>query len=106
MPFELLSLSSYVRSFKKLGAREKQIAGLIVLALQSYFETNLPPSGEPYVFHYEGNSYRLVFKKLRDPFWEAYVEGRIRVVTRLEKNRHFLLLVGNHDQIRQFLRKN
>lgn len=108
MPFELSFLSSYIRSFKKLGPREKQIAGLVVLALQSYFKANLPVTGGPYVFQYQGNSYRLVFKKLHDPFWEAYIEGRVRVVTRLEKGCHFLLLVGNHDQVRQFLilRKN
>ena len=106
MPFQIAFLSSYVRSFEKLGNREKEIAGLIVLALQSYFEANPPLTGHPYVLQLQGRSYRLVFKKLREPFWEASIEGRVRVITRLEKNCHNLLLVGNHDQVRQFLRKN
>ena len=38
--------------------------------------------------------------------WEAYIEGRVRLITRLEESCHFLLFVGNHDHIRQFLRKN
>ena len=106
MAFEIAALPSYVRSLKKLGNREKQIAGLIVWGLQSYFEAHPPLSGGPYLFQFEKRSYRLVFKKLRDTLWEAYIEGKVRVVTRLEKNCHYLLLVGNHDQVRQFLRKN
>ena len=106
MAFELFVLSSYVRCLKKLGSREQNIAGLVVLALQAYFETQRPISAEPYLFPFEGKSHRLVFKKLCEPFWEAYIEGQIRVVTRLEKNRHFLLLVGNHDPVRQFLKRN
>ncbi|MBI4352790.1 MAG: hypothetical protein HY593_02575, partial [Candidatus Omnitrophica bacterium] len=47
-----------------------------------------------------------VFKKLRDSIWEAYVEKHIRVLTRLEHHRHFLVFVGNHDQVRQFLKEH
>ena len=106
MPFKVAFLSSYARSFKKLGSREQWIAGLIVFGLEGYFAANLPPTGEPFTFLFQGRNYRLVFKKLRGSLWEAYVESRVRIVTRLEDDCHFLLLVGNHDQVRQFLKKN
>lgn len=106
MPFHLLVLSGFERCFKKLGHREKQIADLIVNGLKSYFEASLPVSSQPYVFESYGRSYRLVFKKIRNSIWEAYIEGRVRVLTRLEKDSHSLVFVGNHDQVRQFLRKN
>jgi len=105
MPFELFFLPSFSRCVEKLGSREKRIAGLIVSALQDYFRSG-GPVDRPYIFQWEGRSHRLVFKKLRDHLWEAYVEGQVRVVTRLEKNRHYLVFAGNHDQVRQFLRKN
>lgn len=106
MPLRLFYLPSYERCLKKLGSREKRIAGLIVSALASYFQSGLPVTGEPYLFHFEGRSYRLVFKKLRGDIWEAYIEGQVRILTRLEKDQHHLVFVGNHDQVRQFLKKN
>lgn len=106
MPLELFYLPSYERCLKKLGSRERKTAGLIVSALLYYFNSDLPITGEPYVFESEGRSYRLVFKKLRDQIWEAYLEGRVRALTRFEKNRHYPVFVGNHDQVRQFLRKD
>ena len=106
MPFQLFFLPSYERCVKKLGSREKKIAELIVSALLSYFESGLPVGGSPYIFQAGQRSYRLVFKKLRDPIWEAYLEGQVRILTRLEKNRHFLAFAGNHDQVNQFLKKN
>lgn len=106
MPFELFSLSSYFRSLEKLGTREKEIVEIIVWGLECYFRSPLLHRGDPYFFDFEGKNYHLVFKKLRHHFWEAYIENKIRVVTRLERNRHVLLLAGNHDQVRQFLRKN
>ena len=106
MPLQLFSLWSYERCVGKLGNREKRIAELIVSALLEYFHSGEPVTGNPYIFKSEDRSYRLVFKKLRDTIWEAYLEGQIRVLTRSEKDRHYLVFAGNHDQIRQFLKKN
>lgn len=105
MPLRLFYLPSYERCLKQLGHREQQIAGLVVSALQSYFDSGLPIGSKPFVFEAQGRSYRLVFKKLRDQIWEAYVEGQIRVLTRFEDGSHFLAFAGNHDQVRKFLRK-
>ncbi len=105
MPFKLFYLSSYERCLKKLGSHERHIAGIVFLALKSYFEYGFSAKAQPYIFHHEHHSYRLVFKKLRDPIWEAYVEGKLRVLTCLEKGAHLLVFAGNHDQVRQFLKE-
>lgn len=89
-----------------MGSRQREVAALIVQALQHYFQSGAPRAGEPYVYQGAGRSHRLVFKKLRESIWEAYVEGGVRVITRQEKNSHFLVFAGNHDQVRQFLKKN
>ena len=105
MPFELFFLPSYERCLKKLGNHERRIAGLVISGLSSYFEAGFPPSGKPYVFKSDERSHRLVFKKLQGQIWEAYIEGKVRILTRLEKNKHFLVFAGNHDQVKQFLKE-
>src|SRR3989338_7109695 len=104
MPLKLYFLPSYERCGKKLGSGERKIAGLAVSALKSYFELGLPFSGNPYVFKTHGRSWRLVFEKLRAHIWEAYIEGRARILAREEEGQHFLVFAGNHDQVRQFLK--
>lgn len=106
MPFKLFYVPSYERCVKKLGSRERSIAGLIVEAVYQYFQSGIAVSGRPYVANLEGRSYRLVFKKLRGSIWEAYIESRVRVLTRLEKDKHFLVFAGNHDQVEQFLKES
>lgn len=104
MPFRLFFLPSYERCVKKLGARERRTAGLVVSALTDYFRSGASITGSPHVIQSGGRSYRLVFKKLRGSVWEAYIEQRLRVLTRLENDAHFLVFAGNHDQVRQFLK--
>lgn len=106
MALQLFYLPSYERCLNKLGTRESHIAGLVVTGLLSYFNSGLPVKGDPYIFQFQGRSYRLVFKKLRDSIWEAYIEGRVRILMRLEKNIYYLVFAGNHDQVHQFLKKN
>ncbi len=106
MPFRLLFLPRYERCVKKLGGHQKEIAGLVVSALLDYFESGLPLTGRPHAVRLNQRSYRLVFKKLRGQIWEAYLEGHVRVLTRLEDGKHYLVFAGNHDQVRQFLKEN
>ena len=105
MPFKLRSLPSYERCVKKLGSREKHAAKLIIEALTVYFHSEYPV-GKVFEASLEGRSYRLVFKKLRGTTWEAYLEGKMRVLTHLEKGTHYLVFAGNHDQVRQFPKEN
>ena len=106
MPFQLFYLPSFERCLKKLGSREKRVSNLVVEALLAYFQSGIPVTGDPYIFHQENRSHRLVFKKLRANIWEAYIERQVRILTRLDGSRHFLVFAGNHDQVRQFLKKN
>ena len=106
MSFKLYVLPSYERCAKKLGPRERHMAGLIVEGLHNYFQMESFITGKAIVVNLEERNYRLVFKKLQGAVWEAYLTGKIRVLTRLEKNIHFLVFAGNHDQVRQFLKEN
>ena len=105
MPFKLFFLPSYERCLKGLGSRERSAAGLVVSALLEYFQSGVPASGEPYIAQIGPRSYRLVFKKLRGNIWEAYLEGQVRILTRLEHDKHFLVCVGNHDDVKRFLKE-
>ena len=104
MPLRLFHLPSYDRCIKKLGRREKQIAGQIVSALYAYFQSGSSQTGTPFVASLEGRHRRLVFKKLRGEIWETYIEGKVRVLTRFEKNAHTLVFAGNHDEVQRFLK--
>ena len=106
MSFKLFFLPSYERCLKKLGHREIRTASVIISALVEYFRSENPMTGKPCVVSLEGRSHRLVFKKLRGQIWEAYIEGHVRILTRLEKDSHFLVFAGNHDQVHQFLKEN
>ena len=106
MPFQLFALPSYERCLKKLSGHQKETAKLIVFALIRSFQSGLPLTGKPRVFEFDDRSYRFIFKKLRGPIWEAYLEGHLRILTRLEDSAHYLVFAGNHDQVRQFLKEN
>jgi hypothetical protein len=46
---------------------------------------------------------RFFYKQLRKPYYEAGIEGNIRVILRREGSNCIAILAGNHDQIEQFL---
>lgn len=104
MPFKLFYLASYMRCLKRLAHKDKHVAGLTIDALQLYLNSESLASDKPYAVNLKGRGYRLVFKKLRPGIWEAYIEGKLRILTQQEKGSHFLVFVGNHDQVRQFLK--
>ena len=106
MPFKLFFLPSYERCLKGLDSRHRRLAGLVITALTHYFESESIASSHIYTVGLEGRTYRLVFKKLRGLIWEAYIEGQLRLLTRLEKETHFLVFAGNHDQVRKFLKES
>ncbi len=105
MPFALYYLSSYERCIKRLGDKERHIAGLVVSALYNYFNSGSSAMSDPYMIQLNKRTYRLVFKKLQGAIWEAYLDNQVRVLTRLEKNKYFLVFAGNHDQVKKFLKE-
>ena len=46
---------------------------------------------------------RFSTNKLRKPFYEAGVEGKIRLAIRREGSECFAVLADNHDHIKRFL---
>lgn len=97
MPLHLLFYPSFERSLKSLGHEQKEIVTRILRALQAYYESNCTLSKaqevEPHFF----------YKQLRKPYYEAGVEGKLRIVIERDKSDCIAILAGNHDQIKRFL---
>lgn len=97
MPFHLYFTPSFKRALKALGYQEREITGIILEALEVYYLANCNLEKARKI------SPRFFYKQLRKPYYEAGVESNIRVVIRREENTCYLILVGNHDQIKRLL---
>ncbi len=97
MPLLLYYRPSFKRSLKRLGCEQKKIVGLIFESLTAYYYSgcNLQEA--------QKIAPRFFYKQLRRPYYEAGIEGNIRVIIRQEGQMCIAVLAGNHDQIRQFL---
>ena len=97
MPLHLFYSPSFKRSLERLGYEQKKIVGLILETLAAYYSSgcNLQES--------QKIAPRFFYKQLRKPYYEAGVEGSIRVIIRREDENCIAILSGNHDQIKQFL---
>jgi len=97
MPLHLYYRPSFKRSLKRLGLEQKKIVGLILESLAAYYSSGCNLQGAQKI------APQFFYKQLRKPYYEAGVEGNIRVVIRREGEDCIAILAGNHDQIRQFL---
>ncbi len=97
MPLHLYYAPSFKRSLKRLGYEQKKITGLILEVLSVYYSSGCD------LLETQKIAPRFFYKQLRKPYYEAGVEGNIRVVIRRENGNYIAMLVGNHDQIKQFL---
>ncbi len=97
MPLHLYCRPSFKRSLKRLGYEQKKIAGLILESLAAYYSSGCN------LLEAQKIAPRFFYKQLRKPYYEAGIEGNIRVVIRQEGENCIAVLAGNHDQIRQFL---
>ena len=97
MPLNLYYWPSFKRSVKKLGYEQKKTVGLIMAALEAYYFSgcNLDEARKV--------ASRFFYKQLRRPFYEASVEGKIRIVIEMQGERCTALLAGTHDEVKQFL---
>jgi len=98
MPLALYQNPSFKRSLKALGAQQREIVGTILEALVIYYETNFDLEKARKI------APRFFYKQLRKPYYEAGIESNIRIVIRREKEDCYLMLAGNHDQIKRFLK--
>ncbi len=97
MPFFLFYASSFERSLKSLAPHQCTIIARIIEALEIYYSHGCSISK---VLETE---VRFFYKKLRHDFYEAGVEGKLRIVLRKEGSKCVAILAGNHDQIKRFL---
>jgi mRNA-degrading endonuclease RelE of RelBE toxin-antitoxin system len=97
MPLHLYYRPSFERGLKRLGYEQKKIVGLILESIAVYYSSGCD------LLEAQKIAPRFFYKQLRKPYYEAGIEGTIRVIIRREDENCIVVLVGNHDQIRQFL---
>jgi len=97
MPLYLYYRPSFNRSLERLGYEQKKIVGLILESLTVYYSSGCD------LYEAQKISPRFFYKQLRKPYHEAGVEGTIRVIIRREDEKCIAMLVGNHNQVKQFL---
>lgn len=83
--------SSYDRAFKKLSPLHQGKAATAANAFIDFFQIGMRSKG-------------LGLKKLHKNFWEIRAGLGMRILILLEKNTATFIFVGNHDQIRRFLK--
>lgn len=94
----LYVLPSFERALKGLGATQKQIAQRLLNVLLVYYESNCNLDKARAI------ELRFFHKKLRDSFYEAGIEGQLRVILKRIGDEFAVAFLGNHDQIRRFLK--
>jgi len=97
MPLDLFILPSFDRSLKILDTGQKQTVRRLLEALQIYYASNCDLNEAQKI------APRFFYKQLRKPFYEAGIEGKLRLIIRRDKSQCFAILVGNHDQVKRFL---
>jgi len=88
---KIVILPSFERSLKKLTYQEKQQTAESLEAFNGMLVSGHFPAG-------------LGFKKINHDKYELRVSIRIRVVMKAEGDTFYLVLVGNHDEVRRYLK--
>ncbi len=88
----ILILSSFERSVKKLTPLDKKKLAQSMEKLNSFLILGEMPVG-------------LGFKKINHDKYEFRVDIRLRVVVKVEGEDCYLVLTGNHDEVRKYLRR-
>jgi len=83
--------SSFDKVFKKLGLNRQEEVIDTISILMDFFENRKKAKG-------------LGLKNLRENYWEIRVNVKDRIIFTLEKDIVAFIIVGNHDEIKKFLR--
>jgi hypothetical protein len=97
MPLHLLFANPFYRCLKQFDVQQIETIELILRALKVYYAANAHISSTQRI------APRFFYKKLRHEWYEAGVEGKLRVVIRKDGLNCTAMFAGNHDQIRRFL---
>jgi mRNA-degrading endonuclease RelE of RelBE toxin-antitoxin system len=88
---QILILPSFERSVKKLTKEDR-----IQLAKGLDLFNSFLMSGNA--------SYGFRLKKIGQDKYEFRINIKLRVIVKIEENNYYLVLVGNHDEIRRYLK--
>ena len=87
----ILILPSFERSVKKLTHQDKDNLAESLEKFNLFLLSGETPAG-------------LGFKKINHDKYEFRVDIRLRVVVKVEGEDYYLVLVGNHDEVKRYLR--
>ena len=87
----VLILPSFERSLKRLTPQDRKKLSRSLEAFNSFLLSgDLPPG--------------LGFKKINHDKYEFRADIRLRVILKAENDDYYLVLVGNHDEVKRYLR--
>ena len=87
----ILILPSFERSVKKLTCQDKDNLGESLEDFNSFLLSGEAPAG-------------FGFKKINHDKYEFRIDIRLRVIVKVDGGDYYLVLVGNHDEVRRYLR--
>ena len=87
----ILVLPSFERSIKRLTPQGREQLAKGLEALNSFIYTGQAPPG-------------FGFKKINHDKYEFRIDIRLRVIIKIEGDDVYLVLVGDHDQVKRYLR--
>jgi mRNA-degrading endonuclease RelE of RelBE toxin-antitoxin system len=85
-------LPSFERSLKKLSHNDKDKLKKVLAQFNEFLIYGNPPKG-------------LGFKKINHDKYELRVDIRLRIIVKIEDEDIYLILVGNHNDIKRYLRE-
>ena len=88
----IVILPSFERSVKKLTRQDKDNLAESLDVFNSFLLTGELPAG-------------FGFKKINHDKYEFRVDIRLRVVVKVEGDDYYLVLSGNHDEVKRYLRR-
>lgn len=88
----ILILPSFERSVKKLARHGKNNLAESLEAFNSFLLSGELPAG-------------FGFKKINHDKYEFRVDIRLRVVIKVQGDDYYLVLAGNHDDVKRYLRR-
>ena len=87
----ILILPSFERSVKKLTRQDKDNLAESLEDFNSFLLSGEAPVG-------------FGFKKINHDKYEFRVDIRLRVIVKVEGEDYYLVLAGNHDEVKRYLR--
>ncbi len=87
----IIILPSFERSIKKLTRQDKDNLAERLESFNLFLLSGESPAG-------------FGFKKINHDKYEFRVDIRLRVVVKVDGGDYYLVLVGNHDEVKRYLR--